>query len=533
MMSYVLRREPTLIRRALVADDARDIYIETPAAAAGLRPVAVVHRVGALHEPLKRRRRAGQRRVKMVAEHGHPVELEGAAFALRGVRGVARRRRLAGHNRPQVGRDHPEAVVEGTTVAYHDRRRRDGTQRLHVQRQPRDNVEVHLEGVAGVAEHQTVGHTGLADRRRVQLRNLVFLPHAHGQRQRHALSQERVAPRLVRRDAHRRLLAHHAVQQVAQQLRRARRAAHVALVDGAHQRRDRRRREGDAVEGEDVARDAQRPHVARLAVVRVAGEHLGREEQRRAVARRHKVALLVQHARDAEVRQAALVVLVQQHVLRLDVAVLHLLVVQVAQRVQHAHDVLAQHRQRAHLARVVRALGRVVHLARRRAHGAVRDVLQDQVQLLAVLRVHHLVQPDEVGVVQVRHDLDLAHGVLQLVALAAHALRQARLVHDLHGERALRLLVHDQLDLGEGPLADGLHHNVLVEHLGAVNVVAADDGACLPHGPVLERGDALGALICIVDDLRAVGRGRCAASDGLHVRIAVDVHSRGDEVSVL
>mmetsp|Transcript_17532 Transcript_17532/g.44529 ORF Transcript_17532/g.44529 Transcript_17532/m.44529 type:complete len:331 (-) Transcript_17532:174-1166(-) len=279
-----------------------------------------------------------------------------------------------------------------------------------------------------------------------------------GAHRRHAAPHRRVAPlqhprvarQLRQRDA---LLGVHA-QHAPQQRLHLRAEPRRDLVAGRHdlleQPRQRRLVERKAACQHHVQHHPQRPDVRRRARIALLGQHLRRDVVWRP-ARRHQLAVLgvgrLRQRTQPKVRQLGGPVLCQQHVLRLEVAVVYALRVAVGQRV---HE-LVQHLPSLPL----------VHAPLR--HDLVEELparhqLHHHVDLLR--RRHHLLEVHHVGVLQVLQDCDLR------LNLVRHVLpRQLLLVQDLDGHRLACLCMLAILHLGVSTLSQGSAKQVVPDPL--------------------------------------------------------------------
>nr|ACR35294.1 unknown [Zea mays] len=211
--------------------------------------------------------------------------------------------------------------------------------------------------------------------------------------------------------------------------------------------------EGEVAREEDEEDDPAGPRVRLGAVVGPAPEHLGRRE-RRGAARRVQapvVADRVRERREAEVGHLEVALGVQQHVLRLHVAVEHPARVAVDERRRQ----LEEHAPR-------RVLGEPARRQRRQPGQEVpaRGQLHHEVHLGA--RRQHLVEAEHVGVAQAAHGGHLAQETRR------HARGgQPGLVQHLHGHGVASAETARVVYLGEVAPAEEVAELVLAEERGA------------------------------------------------------------------
>ena len=210
--------------------------------------------------------------------------------------------------------------------------------------------------------------------------------------------------------------------------------------------------------GEFVEDAAEGPHV-RLVRVPLLPHELGAHVERRADARLREVGRLVEDARDAEVTELDRVVVHQEDVLRLDVAVDHTVaLVDVHQREAQLREPLDDVRLRDLLPPLLVRLDPRVQVAARaeRHHDAelVGRLVDERVVVRADVRVAQLLQ-----------QLRLLERRLPLALVA----RQLDLLHDPRPPR--RALAHEE-DGAEAALAEGFDLFVAL-HCGRIDAVHA------------------------------------------------------------
>eukprot|EP00160_Parvularia_atlantis_P016924 Unigene5602_Nuclearia_a/m.17124 Unigene5602_Nuclearia_a/g.17124 ORF Unigene5602_Nuclearia_a/g.17124 Unigene5602_Nuclearia_a/m.17124 type:complete len:306 (+) Unigene5602_Nuclearia_a:835-1752(+) len=232
-----------------------------------------------------------------------------------------------------------------------------------------------------------------------------------------------------------------------------------------------------AAEQEAVERHAEGPQVNHLAdrahghvAVLLGAAHLGREKGRRPGRLGQRRAILVRVLRDirhAKVRDLDVVVVREQQVGRLDVAVHNALVVQVLEPEQHVAKVHA---------RLLLAQQRLAVVGP--PHRAVLNQLKDQVDLVLGRVVDHLVQLDHIWVVALLEDGNLAPDLLHRVLLAAAKRLLALLLDNFHRVEAVisRGRVVAALDLTLDAAPELVDNDVAVDHLAPLGVVLLRDG---------------------------------------------------------
>ena len=189
---------------------------------------------------------------------------------------------------------------------------------------------------------------------------------------------------------------------------------------------------------EHVQDDAARPDVSREAVVALVCEHLGGHIVGRATGRvkERRVVIGAVQRRQPEVGDLEHLALVQQEVLRLEIAVAHALLVAVLDAGYQLPEVLARGGlvEAPHVNNLVEELTARDELEHDEDFGPRREHLQ---QVHHVLLLHHL------------HDRDL------LLDLLAHVLLlDLLLVEDLDRDALVGFRVHRELDLAERALAE-------------------------------------------------------------------------------
>ena len=226
-----------------------------------------------------------------------------------------------------------------------------------------------------------------------------------------------------------------------------------------HRDRDRRvALERHAAREHLVEHDAERVDVG-LRADAAPARLLGREVLGRADDRADLGHLRVAGVRDAEIGDLDAPVVADEHVVRLDVAVHHAVLVRVAQAGEHLH------RDRDRALRRQRPLGLDDLLERAALQVLHRDV-GPAVGLAAV------VDGDDVGVVEARRGLRLAPEALDELAVLGIALR-----HDLERDLAAEARVLRQVDGRHAADTQAPEHAVAaVERLAALGVVVRHRG---------------------------------------------------------
>mmetsp|Transcript_22745 Transcript_22745/g.57541 ORF Transcript_22745/g.57541 Transcript_22745/m.57541 type:complete len:745 (-) Transcript_22745:1264-3498(-) len=324
------------------------------------------------------------------------------------------------------------------------------------------------EDVLLLADRVGVEHQRLADGARVLVKHVVEGLGVHGPRLgglqlRHDLGRRRPLVGVVREE-----LAHDGPQPGALQLGGLDRLVHEVLVEGKdadpaprHHRHAR----------EELREHApHRPHVV-LVGVGLGARLLGGRVRQGPRARARLVAR--GHAREPEVGDLELLVLGRKkHVVRLEVAVDHLLGVDVLQRLAElqqdlGHPLLGNGALRSHLGHEARP-------------GAPRGKLHHDAEETALLVHVASVVPDDVVVCEAKQHLDLPLQVLHGQAVAVRLVD----VDHLYGVELIVHAAHHRVRLAKGPLPQKRLVLVGVERevvLGGVDAVGLE-GARLARG---------------------------------------------------